>query len=436
MAPHGTMGELEPACLPSGTEVGDWRVLEWHGKGAYGAVYRVERVGEGGAEPCALKLALHPMDPRFEREVELLSRIHEHPHVPRLRDRGLWAHPAGPFPFLVMEWVHGVPLYEWAEGRDRTSRQVLRVLAQVARALEATHGVGGLHRDVKGANVRVRPEDGRAMLLDFGAGDILGARPLTREVLPPGTAPYRSPEALRFQWLHWRKQGAHYEPSPTDDVYALGVTAYRLVTGSYPAPGVEPEVGSFMYPELAGLIRQMLAEEPSARGSAARVATALEKAAETAGRRADLPMLQRSARETTGSPRPVRMWRRGLVAAVAVIAVLAFCGWWATSWRWAENPGREGEDAGTAGLAKDSLTLRAPVERPEPTPKALSLEMPKKPLPGQARPPCKREVEINGGCWVRPEDSKPPCSDVAYEWRGVCYYPVLVPKPPATSEPR
>jgi serine/threonine protein kinase len=52
---------------------------------------------------------------------------------------------------------------------------VLQVLAQLARALEATHACHAVHRDVKGDNVRVRSADGRAVLLDFGAGNYQSA---------------------------------------------------------------------------------------------------------------------------------------------------------------------------------------------------------------------------------------------------------------------
>ncbi|MDY7227749.1 serine/threonine-protein kinase [Hyalangium rubrum] len=450
MATQRTFLAWEPGCLPPGVEIGAWRVLELRGKGAYGAVYRVEPVGESGAEPCALKLALHPVDPRFEREVELLTRLRHHPNVPHLRERGLWAHPVGLFPFIVMEWVQGVPLYDWAQARTRSSRQVLRVLAQVARALEATHGVDGVHRDVKGANILVGPEDDRARLLDFGAGDFQGAPTLTREVLPPGTPRYRSPEAQRFQWLYWRQRGAHYEPGPADDVYALGVTAYRLVTGSYPPPGVDPEaaVGGTLVPspgwvppeevvtvcpELAGLIRRMLSEEPSTRGSAAELAQALEEAAKTAGRAADLPLTQRSTR-TTASRRPTSAW-----LAACVVAVVCVSGWWTSRQQPVGEVTRDGgvEDASTSDLAKDALTVSAHVKQPESTWDVLALEMPEKPMPGQARPPCKKhELEINGGCWVEPKESKPPCREREHEWKGVCYYAVLALPLPATSQPK
>src|SRR5688500_9668357 len=126
----------DPASLPVGTEVGEWRVVSWSGRGTYGTVYRVERKGHEGAGPYALKLALHAGDERFAREEELLSRVN-HSNVPRLEGRGVWKHRSGSFPYLVMQWVDGVPLYEWSNQRNLSSRQVFRVLAQTARAVEA-----------------------------------------------------------------------------------------------------------------------------------------------------------------------------------------------------------------------------------------------------------------------------------------------------------
>jgi hypothetical protein len=289
----------------------------------------------------------------------------------------------------------------------------------------------------------------------------------------PGSDPfalkhYRSPEALRFHWRFWDTPGARYEPGPADDLYSLGITAFRLVTGGYPPPLVPPMVlerdPSFptpfsvfpedlvtVYLELARIIRQLLSEDPSARGTAAQVAEALEHAARTAGPQADEPILPRPApasakrKSQPGPSRPMGARWPWIAAAAGVAGALAVQGAWDARRKAPVPPpeeltrlerDRDMEDAGTS-LAQEMLMLSAREEQPEPTLKGLTVEVPKKPLPGQARPPCRRsEAEINGGCWGRPEVSKPPCRERDFEWRKGCYYPVIVPAPPTTSEPR
>jgi serine/threonine protein kinase len=79
-------------------------------------------------------------------------------------------------------------------------------------------------------------EEGRAVLTDFGLGTYPGARALTRQAEPLGTPQYLSPQALHPRQRYWRRAEPRYEAGPTDDVYALGVTAWRLIMDTYP-PG-------------------------------------------------------------------------------------------------------------------------------------------------------------------------------------------------------
>ncbi|MDY7230758.1 serine/threonine protein kinase [Hyalangium rubrum] len=312
--------ELHPASLPPGTRVNNWRILKWRGRGTYGAVYRAVRIDSPQSEPVALKLALTPLDPRFEREVTLLSRL-EHPHVPALLAHGQWEHTGHIYPYLVMQWVEGSSLYDWAATSNPSSRQAMRVLAQVARALQATHAAGGVHRDVKGDNLLVRA-DGQACLMDFGSSHHTGASLLTFEPLPPGTAAYRSPEAWRFAIEFNHLRTAHYPANPADDLFALGVTAYRLVTNEYP-PATDPgdthsrlwyvdgasprtpwTLNSRVDPQLSALILRMLSVRPEARGTARELAGLLEEEVECAGPNADQPLFLRQPQLSAHVPRP------------------------------------------------------------------------------------------------------------------------------------
>jgi serine/threonine protein kinase len=283
-------GTLHPTELGDGTQVGDWRVLWRHELGTFGAVYLVVRVGQEAAGPCALKLARGRGDARLAREVDLLGRV-QHPNVPRLRGHGQWYG----FPFVVMEWVEGPVLYRWARLCNPSLRQVIGLLAKVAGALAAVHAVGGAHRDMKGDNVLVRMKDGEPMLTDFGAGTWEGAAPLTVNG-PPGTPLYYSPERLRSH-LNLLPPGSPSGAGPADDVYGLGVTAYRLLTDCYPfleleegqrtqerlggrLPRAPRELNPGVPEELSALVLRMMASRPEERPPSSEVAGVLEAMAQ------------------------------------------------------------------------------------------------------------------------------------------------------------
>ncbi len=442
---------LHPALFLPGTEVGPWRVVAWAGRGVYGAVYRAVPVDGEHAPPVALKVALHPSDPRFEREVELLSRT-LHPSIPRLVDSGVWQHPDGPsFPYIAMEWVEGAPLYDWARQCPPSPEQVLGVLAQLAGALAALHAHGGVHRDVKGDNVLVRRSDGRAMLTDFGTGLYPGTATLTPPGVYPGTPAYRAPESGLLELQTLRDRSARYAAGPGDDVYALGVTACRLVTGEYPEFAdprkdergiwhldavLPPPTLSEMEPRLRELILRMLSVRPEERGTAAQLAEALEQAAGSSSPEsapllpAEAPAAARTPEQSAASielnsaepreptapaepraPSPGKSSRtpssaerltsreslRPWLAVAAMVLVLTAWVWWLVSDEPVEEPvasraaapEADQRDAGTAGLGEAAATTTM-----EESPGFLEQEVMAEdtlpePLPGQVVPDAK-----------------------------------------------
>jgi serine/threonine protein kinase len=474
--------EQYPPRLPSGTQLGPWRVEAWQGQGAYGAVYRAVRVGQEHAGPVALKLALNPWDARFAREAELLSRL-SHPSIPRLVDRGRLRLPSGvDHPYFVMEWIEGTPLYIWAQQQSPSHRQVCQVLAQLARALEAVHSAGAVHRDVKGDNVLVRVLDRLPVLIDFGSCHLQGAARLTWQSLPPITPAYLSPQAALFELRLVRQRDAYYSPSPADDLYALGVTAYRLVTGHYP-PELQPhqdDAGNWyvvspdprplldntsrVQPLLREWILRLLSEEPEQRGTTAQLAQALE--AEAARHTEALTPVRAPPPEVVSKPamsvekeqpRTQAQWRPrffgswlALAASVAIAVVL---------WRLprpeavspgdvpANPPGQAQAHLPDAGAAAGNSAPSTPPSSPPPPKQSDSQPF----VPGseQARRQVRtddkgrcrgaKQVVFNGFCWIEqaPMNAE-ECTAGGYMFlKGKCYGPALEPpqKTIPTSSP-
>jgi serine/threonine protein kinase len=452
-----------PTLLPLNTVVGDWRVVAWAGCGVQGAVYRAVPAHDESASPVALKLALQPASPRFAREAELLSRC-LHPSIPRLLDQGSWLSPAGTVhPFLVLQWVDGVPLYDQARLQPASPPQLRCWLLQLLQALATLHAQGAVHRDIKGGNVLVRRSDGRAMLMDFGTGLYPGAAPLTPAMSFPGTPLYRSPEALLCELRFYGSPTDCYRPSPADDLYALGVTACRLLTGDYPEPAVpsRDEHGTLhldsvllppallsnphVDPALRAITLRLLSVNPEQRGTAAQLAQELEQTL--------TPFRPRGSASSSEPVRtrafPPRGWRWWALAAAGLASVIEI--WWAIPSTLpqegpvtqAEPSGADSADAGPTGLG-DTATPDA-IEKVSPgsTREELGADTPEL-RPRQLRPdekgrcPGKGMVTLNGGCWIETTWEAEKCLELGGEMlKGTCYLPVVLPERerPPTSGP-
>ncbi|MFG1960401.1 serine/threonine-protein kinase [Nonomuraea sp. NPDC049028] len=205
----------------------------------------VERLGGGGMGLVwrAWDVALHrevalkevrPPDPdmderdpegarelraRVLREARALARLN-HPHVVTIHH--IVDHGDGGYPWLVMELVSGGSLQERLERGPMTPHETARLGREILSALRAAHAVGIQHRDVKPANVLLRP-DGRSVLTDFGIAAVRESTSLTATGSFIGSPEYIAPERING-----------YEGDPSSDLWSLGMLLYVAVEGRHP----------------------------------------------------------------------------------------------------------------------------------------------------------------------------------------------------------
>jgi len=205
---------------PSGTPWGDLIVFEAVGRGAFGTVHRA-------LDPLNRIVALKLLDPgvdlahlkgRILEEGRLLARV-RHPNIVGVFGAGESDGRVG----LWMEYVDGWTLAAEIEANGPMSAEDATTIGRkLCGTLVAIHAEGYVHADLKAHNV-MRERGGRIVLMDFGAGQALVDADARRLA---GTPLYLSPE---------RMLGA--APSPSCDIYALGVLLYFLVTAAYPVDG-------------------------------------------------------------------------------------------------------------------------------------------------------------------------------------------------------
>ncbi|MRG97629.1 serine/threonine-protein kinase [Polyangium spumosum] len=238
-------GDLQPGLVIQGR----YRVEKLIGRGGMGAVYAVRHTNTG--EICALKL-LHPSvanNPgaveRFRTEARAPVSIGSE-HVVRVIDADV-APEIGGVPFIVMELLKGRDLGSELKQRGALpAGEVVVYLKQVARVLDKAHALGIVHRDLKPANLIVtQREDGTPLvkILDFGIAKLVDqsdAKELTQDGAIFGTPWYMSPEQAR---------GQASKVGPAADLWALGLIAYRLLTGKnyWSAEGMAALIGQILY---------------------------------------------------------------------------------------------------------------------------------------------------------------------------------------------
>ena len=212
-----------------GRRVGAYRLLRRIGEGGMSTVYLARRDDDQYRREVAVKLLRRGFETpellhRFRTERQILAGL-EHPSIARLYDGGT---DEDGCPFLVMEFVRGLPIDLYCDRERLPVDARLRLFQEVCAAVRHAHQNLLVHRDLKPANILVASE-GEVKLLDFGIAKHLdagkqGTESLhTRTGLRPMTPSYASPEQVRGAAI-----------TTATDVYALGVLLYGLLCGRGP----------------------------------------------------------------------------------------------------------------------------------------------------------------------------------------------------------
>jgi hypothetical protein len=285
MAPDPAVGRM----------VAGYRIVAPVGRGGMGVVYRAEEVGLGG-RPVALKLLPPALagDPafreRFLREMRVAAAI-DHPNIVPVYRAG---EEQGRL-YIAMRYVDALDLRRVLQAEGRlTAGRTLAILGQVARALDAAHARGLVHRDVKPGNILLVPpaseeEAEHVYLVDFGlarsAGDDLS---ISGAGLFVGTPRYAAPEQVAGQPVDGRTDG-----------YALGCVLYECLAGHPPFPAESNEAVLFAHleavrprvtaerpdlpPAIDGVVQRAMAREKEDRFTSCRELVAAARRALAAG---------------------------------------------------------------------------------------------------------------------------------------------------------
>jgi Tol biopolymer transport system component len=321
----------EPALLPSGMDIGPYRIVGLLARGGMGVVYRV-RDGRLDRD-VALKMLSSAgtvgtvQVDWFLREARLTAAI-DHPNVVRVYDVGVFEGQ----PYMVAELLEGETLRARLNRGPLTVAEARRMALAVTAGLIAAHAAGLVHRDLKPENIFLT-RSGVVKILDFGIAKLLpgaprrqGAPTLTGMLL--GTAGYLAPEQIRGESVDGRA-----------DLFAVGAIVFEAVTGRRafsgdgtvemlhavlhdPAPDLRHQ-DQEVPPALAAIVSRLLEKAPADRfQSAVDLRWALEQADGMPGAAAALPDRARPAASPGGRTMRWAMVPAGLLAIAALGAWL------------------------------------------------------------------------------------------------------------------
>ena len=250
-----------------------YRIQAKIGEGGMAVVYRALDVVLRRIVAIKVLRAQYAGDPefvdRFRREAQAAASL-SHPNVVNIFDVGQDAD----VHYIVLEYVQGRNLKEIVREQGQLPpRRAAQIARSVARALEAAHARGLVHRDIKPHNILITVE-GRVKVADFGLARAASAATLTATGMVIGSVHYFSPEQARGDAV-----------GPASDIYSLGVVLYEMLTGAVPFRGDSPIAVALKHlqeepvpprqrkdpvPEwLEGVVLRALAKKPADRFAAA-----------------------------------------------------------------------------------------------------------------------------------------------------------------------
>ncbi|MEM7349410.1 MAG: serine/threonine-protein kinase [Acidobacteriota bacterium] len=221
--PAGAVGELTQEHW-LGSSVGPYRLTRELGRGSSSLVFLAERADAEFEHEVAVKVLTRAPSPqahqRFRQERQILAQL-EHPNIARLIGGGSTR---GGLPYLMIEWVDGLPITTWCDRHRASIEQRLELHCEVCSAVQYAHRNLIVHRDLKPSNILVTAE-GRIKLLDFGIAKLLAGDPAvdTRTETRWMTPAYASPEQILGRSI-----------TTSTDIYSLGVILYELLCGQRP----------------------------------------------------------------------------------------------------------------------------------------------------------------------------------------------------------
>jgi serine/threonine-protein kinase len=209
----------------SGTMAGTYKLIQLIKTGGMGAIYIGERADNLYEKKVAIKLIKSMATNeyllnRFKEERQILANL-EHNNITHLIDGGTTE---GGIPFLVMEYVEGLPIDQYCEKHQLTLKQRLKLFVKVCNAIQYAHQNLVVHCDLKPENILVN-QDGEPKVMDFGISHLLNKTELSSDTPRLLTRQYASPEQISGDTI-----------SVSSDIYSLGAVLYKILTGNLTFP--------------------------------------------------------------------------------------------------------------------------------------------------------------------------------------------------------